>query len=182
MKDFVAGSLADETATAPARELQDMLRTPFKASAPADAARIEGAVIGVLVGFTDCGATPLVTIPGRRTSAALPARSTVDLHAVHVGRQAVVMFEDGELTRPIIIGCLEEAGARTPLNTQGGVDVEADVDGKRLLVTAKEEIVLRCGKASITLTKDGKVLVQGTYVSSCSSGAHRIRGGSVQIN
>jgi hypothetical protein len=42
--------------------------------------------------------------------------------------------------------------------------------------------VLRCGKASITLTKAGKVLVQGTYVSHRSSGVIRIKGGAVQLN
>ena len=60
--------------------------------------------------------------------------------------------------------------------------VEADSDGQRLIVTAKEEIVLRCGQASITLTKAGKVLIRGTYVSSRSSGVNRLKGGSVQIN
>jgi hypothetical protein len=60
--------------------------------------------------------------------------------------------------------------------------VEVDTDGERLLVTAKEQLVLRCGKATITLTKAGKVLIQGTYVSSRSSGVNRIKGGSVQLN
>jgi uncharacterized protein (DUF2345 family) len=60
--------------------------------------------------------------------------------------------------------------------------VEVDADGERLIVTAKDRLVLRCGKASITLTKEGKVLVEGTYLSSRSSGVNRIKGGSVQLN
>jgi hypothetical protein len=60
--------------------------------------------------------------------------------------------------------------------------IEVDADGKRLIVSAEERIVLRCGKASITLTKEGKILVQGAYVSNQSSGVLRIKGGSVQIN
>jgi hypothetical protein len=43
-------------------------------------------------------------------------------------------------------------------------------------------LVLRCGKARITLTRAGKVLVEGTYISSRSSGVNRIRGGSVHLN
>ena len=62
------------------------------------------------------------------------------------------------------------------------VEVEVDADGERLMVSAKEQLVLRCGKASITLTKEGKVLIQGAYVSSRSSGVNRIKGGSVQLN
>ena len=41
---------------------------------------------------------------------------------------------------------------------------------------------LRCGKASITLTRAGKVLIRGAYLLSRSSGVNRIKGGSVQIN
>jgi hypothetical protein len=43
-------------------------------------------------------------------------------------------------------------------------------------------VVLRCGKASITLTKAGKIIIDGAYVSHRSSGVLRLRGGSVQIN
>jgi hypothetical protein len=60
--------------------------------------------------------------------------------------------------------------------------LEAEVDGERLVFTAKKEIVLRCGKASITLTRSGKVLIRGAYLLSRSSGVNRIKGGSVQIN
>jgi hypothetical protein len=60
--------------------------------------------------------------------------------------------------------------------------VEVDKDGERLVVSAKEQLVLRCGKASVTLTKAGKVLIQGSYVLSRSSGVNRIKGASVQLN
>ena len=54
--------------------------------------------------------------------------------------------------------------------------VDVDADGQRLVVSAKEQIVLKCGKASITLTKAGKVLIQGAYVLSRSSGVNRGEG------
>ena len=60
--------------------------------------------------------------------------------------------------------------------------VEVNADGERLVVSAKEQLVLRCGKATITLSKAGKVLIEGTYISSRSSGVNRIKGGSVQLN
>ena len=69
--------------------------------------RIDGVAIGTLVGFADGGATPLVTYPDQPATAALPARATVDLHAAHIGRQAVLMFEEGDPDRPIIVGCLQ---------------------------------------------------------------------------
>jgi hypothetical protein len=90
------------------------------------------------------------------------------------------MFEDADAAKPIVVGVLREADG-WPLDQHAGqADVEAD--GERLIVSAQRQLVLRCGKASITLTRDGKVLIRGTFLSSRSSGVNRIKGGSVQIN
>lgn len=60
--------------------------------------------------------------------------------------------------------------------------VEALVDGKRVVIDAQDEIVLRCGKASITLRRNGRIVIRGTYVETRAEGVNRIKGGSVQIN
>ena len=60
--------------------------------------------------------------------------------------------------------------------------VETKVDSETLTLTANREIVIRCGEASITLTRAGKILLRGKYLLSRSSGVNRIKGGSVQIN
>src|SRR4051812_15153812 len=60
--------------------------------------------------------------------------------------------------------------------------IEPEQARERIEICAEKEIVLRCGKASITLTRSGKILIRGTYVLSRSSGAQRIQGASVQIN
>lgn len=144
------------------------------------ARRIDGVVTGDLVGFKDEGHTPLVVYPDQPGTAALAAAAVLDLHGPHIGRKVVLMFENGEPSRPIIMGLLREQQA-WPLNEKPG-QVEVDADGERLMVSAKEQLVLKCGKASVTLTKAGKILIQGTYVSQRSSGVMRIKGGSVQLN
>ena len=101
------------------------------------------------------------------------ARTTANLRAADVGEDVVTAFEDNDPARPIILGVL-----RAP--AKEGVD--AKVDGEAVVVTGRREVVLRCGKASITLTKAGKVIIQGTYVSTKSAGVNKIKGGSVQIN
>ena len=55
-------------------------------------------------------------------------------------------------------------------------------DGERIVLSAEKEIVLQCGEASITLTRAGKIIIRGAYVSSRSTGVNRIQGGSVEIN
>ncbi len=143
-------------------------------------ARIEGVVTGTLLGFKNGGSTPLVIYPNQPRSGALAARAILDLHAAHIGKAVVMQFEAGNPMQPIVIGLLRE-GEGWPLPEQPG-RIEVDVDGERLTIGAKRQLVLRCGKASITLTNAGKVLIQGTYVSTRSSGVMRIKGGSVQLN
>lgn len=146
---------------------------------PSDAAQ-PGVLIGVLIGFRGHGQTPLVMFPGQIGTAAVAAYATQDLHSVHIGREVVLLFEGADMRRPIIVGCLSRTDASSLPDCVRQVEVEAD--GERLIVSAREQLVLQCGKASITLTKAGKVLIHGTYVSTHSSGAYRIKGGSVQIN
>lgn len=139
---------------------------------------------------------PLVDFPGNVSGRPVAARTTVRLEPQDVRRNVVLMFEDGSPRHPVILGLLEpgpEAPAEaTPpesdLPSQDAPSVldpgpfTVEADGQRVTVAAHEELVLRCGKASITLTKAGKVIVRGAYLLSRSSGVNRIKGGSVQIN
>jgi hypothetical protein len=60
--------------------------------------------------------------------------------------------------------------------------IEADIDGRRVRIVAQDEIVLECGSASITLRRNGRIVIKGTYVETCSEGTNRIKGGQVRIN
>jgi len=158
----------------------DQLRRLLDRPATANTDEIGGVVVGELLAITDNGRTPLVTYPRQPGVTALVARSVVDLHAAHVGRQVVLVFEDADRTKPIIVGSIR-SDQDASLETRPG-QVEVESDGERLIVSAKEQLVLRCGEASITLTKEGEVLLRGTYLSTHASGVNRIKGGSVQIN
>lgn len=68
-------------------------------------------------------------------------------------------------------------------NVQTDLQVDdINIDGKRVVLEGKEEIVLKCGEASITLTKAGKIIIRGKYLLNRSSGVNRILGSSVQVN
>jgi hypothetical protein len=162
----------------PGRELDDLLTGPVTVHAART--RIDGVLIGRLVAFTDDGTVPLVTYQGQPGTAALRARATLDLHGAHIGGDVVLMFENADPESPIIVGRLYDPLTRA-LRVQPG-NVEMEVDGERMVVTAKEQLVLKCGKARITLTRAGKVLIEGAFVSNRSSGVLRLKGGSVQIN
>lgn len=136
--------------------------------------RIDGVVIGTLLELDVIG-SPRVDYPGN-SGGALPARALTALDSSKVGREVALMFEDGDPLRPLLLGVLTKPGRPEPRA------VQVDMDGERIVFTGRKEIVLRCGKASITLTRAGKVLLRGAYVSSRSSGVNRVKGGSVQIN
>lgn len=138
--------------------------------------RFDGVVIGLLLGFEPEGA-PLVAFPGNPSATAVPARAITRPSAEDPGREVALLFEDGDPARPLLIGVLQHPQTRAvrPL-------AEARVDGDRLVLGAEREIVLQCGKARITLTRAGKVIIQGAYISSRSSGMHRIKGASIEIN
>jgi hypothetical protein len=107
----------------------------------------------------------------------LPARSTTPLTEKNLGGEVVLAFEAGNLIKPIILGCVQIQTTQAQMPS-----VKVSLDGVQMVLTAEQELVLRCGKASITLTRAGKVLIHGEYVLNASAGVNRIRGGTVQIN
>ena len=146
----------------------------------APARRLDGVVIGALIGLGERG-EPLVIFPGNPLPEAVAARTTARLTADDVGREVALMFEDGDPRRPLVIGRIWRPDDDTP-PPEAPRRPEARVDEERLELTAEREIVLRCGKASITLTRAGKILLRGAYILSRSSGVNKIKGGSVQLN
>jgi hypothetical protein len=137
---------------------------------------IGGVVVGKLAGFDHTG-RPLVNFVADTPRERIMARSVIALGANQVGSDVVLAFERGDSREPIIVGSLWQSDSSAQQRP-----IEAELDGERVVLTAKKEIVLRCGKASITLTRAGKVLIRGAYLLSRSSGVNRVKGGSVQIN
>ncbi len=140
----------------------------------------QGVLIGRLATWDDAG-NPLVDFPDNPSEGFLPAQTIVSLKPTDRGREVALLFINGNHQQPLIIGLLQHP-KNQPAPSNPEPAVSAVVDGERLVFTAKQEIVLQCGEASLTLTKAGKVLIRGTYLLSRSSGVNRIKGGSVQIN
>jgi hypothetical protein len=147
--------------------------------------------VGWIAGASAQGG-PLVDFSGN-TAGPLKAASTVqatprDLEAAAQRRQPVVLlFDGGDLRSPIVIGfVVTTAPAAEPLvlpeATLPALPEVAQVDGKRVCIEGQDEIVLSCGEASITLRRNGKIILRGTYLESHSEGTNRIKGGAVQVN
>jgi uncharacterized protein DUF6484 len=159
-------------------DLSELLESALNIDSPnhKDQRPIHGVVTGTLAGFDQTG-SPLVTFRELTAPGSAAARSIVALSGKEIGREVVLMFESGDIRRPIIMGLIEPGPGKNPANP-----LSVEIDGGRLILTAEREITLRCGKASLTLTRAGKVLISGAYVSSRSSGVNRMKGGSIQLN
>lgn len=155
-------------------------------------------IIGLLVSINH-EHRPLVDFAENNTPHPLVALSTVEILKKHVGRQVALLFANGDPGSPVIMGLIhspldvilenhtevepDTVPSATDTNSSKQTDPnELTIDGKRVLIEAKDEIELKCGESSIVLTKAGKILIRGKYVLSRSSGVNRIMGGSVQIN
>ncbi len=138
-------------------------------------------------GATVSGEVPGSTEPqAARVASTISAKQLADAHAA--GHSAVVVFEGGDARLPIVVGLLapaEPVGAEVETDRgelAPGQGLQADVDGKRVVLTGKDEIVLQCGKASITLRRNGRVVIRGVYVETYATGTNRVKGGQVLIN
>lgn len=173
----------DDTPCPATRALMRSMTGPAPATAPAPA----GVSVQTLAGL-GAGGQVLLNGPG----AVQTARTVVRLSPAMVGRQVLVVHEAGG---PIVTGVIQD-GTDAPSDAVQAPDAvhaadapdadtppfELEVDGERVVVDARRQLVLRCGQASITLTREGKILLRGTYISSRASGVHRISGGSVELN
>jgi len=125
-------------------------------------------------------------------SGSIPARLVAGLSRTELikqeyqGKKVLVIFEHGDPGLPIIIALMED-----PLESLLSFEVQKEqkdeqkeliIDGKRITLEGKDEVVLKCGRGSITIKKDGRIIVKGTNLLSRSSGPHRIKGASVNIN
>jgi hypothetical protein len=102
------------------------------------------------------------------------ALCTIELDAAHIGREAVIVFLDGDAARPAIVG-VTKARARRPWSS-------LQLDGETLTLEATRELVLRCGRATLKLRADGRVELRGVRVTSRASQTNAIKGGTVRLN
>jgi len=162
---------------------------------PAAAVAPGEVIIGTLMAIDEQGRLR-VGFPGSPLDEPLVAITTLGLSQQHLGRQVALLFANGDLHQPIVMGVIHSPLQAMLDNydqaaqaSENGVAIErelkvedVEIDGKRMVFEAQEEIVFKCGESSITLTKSGKVLIRGKYLLNRSSGVNRIMGGSVQVN
>jgi hypothetical protein len=180
------GSRVEEEPLSGKEMMEAVLARPSRAGTLRETERqaIHGVVVGTFSGLGEDG-QPLVVYDGIDPERPLPALSAVQLTDFDSGRQAALSFIGGDPCQPMILGLIHQptsAQADRPKARTSNPELDVALDGERVILSADKEIVLKCGKSSITLTQAGKIIIKGAYLSNTSSGVNRIKGGSVQIN
>ena len=136
---------------------------------------IHGIVIGTFVAVED--RRFLVNFAGNPANGPVAAIAVTEVSSLIPGIEVALSFINNDPSQPLILGTINRLE-----KIENHLPIPVETDGKRREITADNELILRCGDASITLTKAGKILLKGTYVSSHAKGVNRIKGGSVQVN
>lgn len=161
--------------------METLLGAPSGAANPASA-RV---ITGHLEGLDPEGRLLFVAEPGG--APALPVTIGVALsdgvlvRAARNQRRALVIRTSEAPPRLVLIGLLRERVTAAARDAAPG-QLEVEVDGETVRLTAEHEIELRCGQASILLRRSGRVILRGTHVVTSSTGPLKIKGATVDIN
>lgn len=133
------------------------------------------AVTGRIVSVSKDGVL-IVDFPGNQLGA-IEARSMLtSIPAQHSKSLPVLLvFENGDPTLPIVVGFVHRTVVIEGSSPVGN-------RAQRLLLDAEEEVLLRCGKSSVLLRRDGKVVIKGTKVVSRAVDENKIQGATVRLN
>lgn len=123
-------------------------------------------VLGTLLGYDEEGA-PYIS----HDYSDLPhikALSTVKLKEADIDQPVTLIFNQGDASKPIIIGVIQEPAFET--------------DEEPLVLESEHGIELKCGQGKIVLDPTGGVFVQGSTINTQAYGTNQLKGGVVKIN
>jgi hypothetical protein len=100
------------------------------------------------------------------------------------GQEVLVVFDAGDLEKPVVVGLLASEDEETSAQHLRKADsiTDSKTPPQQVVIEALAELMLKCGSGSITLRKDGKIVLRGTHLLARASGPIRIKGGHVEIN
>lgn len=151
--------------------------------------RIDELVVGIVTGINESGLTS-VAFACNSSEDPVQAKSVVLVTNRDVGRQVVLMFENGDVNAPVVLGLIqdqsnlagEEQSVIEKVEHTEEIPETLIIEDETPLTASRKELRLECGDSSITLTRAGKIVVQGNEIVTRSTGCTRIKGLSVELN
>lgn len=179
-ENYTLNTSAEITEVEESVSFEDILK---KAKTNQDRARPFFGVYSTVLFFDEEQQIFCIQHPFEQEYAIPVSKTTVAVSKEDAGREVLVSFEGGDILYPIVTGKIRNLPVVGEMDLSEESIIATDTgEQERLVFKAEKEIVLQCGKSSITLTRAGKVIIRGAYLLSRSSGVNKIKGGSVQLN
>lgn len=152
-------------------------------------------LIGTLVGV-DGENRPLVDFESNSSNKPIPALSLINFPSstkawFHFPIPALINLV-GNNNQPIIVGLIHEQ-----LFSHPGQEIQTDntniempieeytqhkLNADFINIEGNDEIQFNCGKSSLSLKKNGQIIIKGEDITNRARSNNKIRGGSVKIN
>ena len=127
-----------------------------------------GGCVGRIIQVKSSGDV-LVDFPGNHLGPILARVATTEELGAVSAESVLLFFEDGDPTLPIVAGIVRNG-------------LQRNKSGRELRLESSDEITISCGKSSIMLRSDGRVVIKGTELVSRASRTNKIRGAAIEIN
>ncbi|MEJ2046354.1 MAG: hypothetical protein P8X74_20675 [Reinekea sp.] len=103
------------------------------------------------------------------------------------GREVMITFLTNDITQPVItciLGNVVNDIVQRALTSDPAEESVKSIfrDGETVITATPEQLTLACGKSSLILKANGKVIIKGENIFSRAAESNRIKGGSVDIN
>lgn len=120
----------------------------------------------------------------------LRARISVGVHQgwenslLRPGNSVLVINEDGDPKRPIIIGSIVEKLDFEPSLKKSSVKEHKAIHfkGKQITFESSGQVIIKCGNSTITMKNDGEIVLRGKKIVSRAAQSNKIKGAAVKIN
>lgn len=104
-----------------------------------------------------------------------------------VGRDVLLNVTGRNRADVILVGLVRdtlwpEGSKAVPTDLAEKEKISIKSDGRTVTIGGEREIVMTCGKSTISLKRDGTILIKGMKVTTRAAGSNRIKGASVNIN
>ena len=120
----------------------------------------------------------------------LRARISVGVHQrwenslLRPGNSVLVINEDGDPKRPIIIGSVVEKLDFEPILKKSLIKEHTEIHfkGKQITFESSGEVIIKCGNSTITMRNDGEIVLRGKKIVSRAAQSNKLKGAAVKIN
>ncbi|NOZ55155.1 MAG: hypothetical protein GXP08_18800 [Gammaproteobacteria bacterium] len=125
--------------------------------------------------------------PGIRVQCTFLRATTAPAPDIEPGNQVLYLLTDADRQQGCVLGIEEpyvpkKDRLKDHLTQSGKLTSISTIEDQVVYIKASEGLAIECGEGTIIISKDGKIQIKGTEVTSRARGKNRVKGAGVDIN